>query len=142
MNSIKTIARKARKITEQFDEQHPFIGEPKGLGCYCAIGSWILFQLARKEGYAPEFIEGTYLPETFHKDELNHCWIELDGIAYDITATQFGFSRKVMIRRASNRKQFVAVNKYKNINGFTLKDWNEQSPGRYMTEIQEMLQEN
>ena len=140
MNSIKILARKARKITEQFAEQHPFIGEPEDLGCYCAIGSWILFQLARKEGYDPEFIEGTYL---FPKpsDELNHCWVELDGTAYDITATQFGFSRKVMIRRANNRKQFVAVNKYKNMDGSTLKDWHDQSPGRYMTEIQEMIQE-
>jgi hypothetical protein len=143
MDSIKVLARKARKFTEQFAKEHPDIGNPSDLNCYCAIGSWILFSLAEREGYSPKFVEGTYLFSNLRlMDELNHCWVEVDGIVCDITATQFGFSRKIMIRRRNNLKHFRAVNKYcaDNMASDFLKDWGDQNPELYRAELLELIQ--
>lgn len=147
MESIKVLARRARKITEKFATKHPTIGSAELLDCFCAIGSWVLFILAEKEGYSPIFIEGTYIfdGDTYDpKDpDLNHCWVQINKIDIDITATQFGYPNKISLRRANVRDKFIAANKYREINhlNFFLNEWKDQNPAKYEKELLALIQE-
>lgn len=141
MDSAKVIARRARKIVERFAKQHPEIGNPKNLSCYCAIGSWILFHLASQQGYEPKFIKGTFChPKKNYFCE--HCWIEIDYIAYDITATQFGFEQEVLTKNPIRLEGYVVENIYhkQDLSSDFLADWEEQSPIVYKTELLELMQ--
>ena len=151
MKSVKFIANKARKFTEWFAKDHPHIGHPTDLGCYCAIGSWILFALAKREGHDAVFVEGRYLQRgerppveaaSVPRRDLNHCWVEVGNTVYDITATQFKFKEKVLTYpKDSRNKQFYPVVRHTNIRslGKFLIDWHEQSPAAHQKELRDLI---
>lgn len=97
-------ATEARKLTETFANRHRNIGNPITLECYCAIGSYILWQVARKkyEIKSLSFCCGYFKENPRHYDfDLyeNHCWTKYrNRYAVDITATQFsGIKEEVFV---------------------------------------------
>lgn len=96
--NLEIIANAARYEMECFAKKHPFIGGPD-LDCCCAIASYFFTIIARRLGHKAIIVEGLAFDEwtvrNFRKDPIylkispNHCWVECDGLLYDITATQF-----------------------------------------------------
>ena len=93
---LRKLASAARKEMESFAKAHRNIGDPKDLGCYCAISSYFLRYFARLHGYNLKMVEGA----AFERRDIrftNHCWLEYNGKVIDITATQFGCRKKVNV---------------------------------------------
>ena len=98
-------ATEARKLTETFANRHRNIGNPITLECYCAIGSYILWQVARKKyeikslSFCCGFFKAS--PSYLESDDFfeNHCWTKYrNRYVVDITATQFsGIKEEVFI---------------------------------------------
>lgn len=92
---IYKIAIKAREETRQLLLEHPgsFDGYPTDLCCACSIASYILSAALKKKGIKSLFVVGQAYCIDYPCD--NHAWTELmDGTIVDITATQFGVSKK------------------------------------------------
>lgn len=124
------IAKKARRLTERFQKKNPEIGS-EDLECYCAIGSKILYELAKKEGYRVSFVEGNFSNNKYtawDRDIPNHCWVEYKKVILDITATQFGIQEKVYIVERENDKRYKVISTgRKAFSG--MKEWpQEQNP--------------
>lgn len=63
----------------------------------CAISSYVLWKVLKKSGIESNFIQGDF------EFEWNaHCWVEIENIIVDITATQFGYDRKVVFSDKSD----------------------------------------
>lgn len=83
---VKQIAAEIRRWIETNLPEHC---NPNLEGC-CSFGSYLLSKVLQKNGYDAYFVEGEY-------DDNFHCWVELDNVIIDITATQFGDLPKVYI---------------------------------------------
>ena len=102
----------------------------------CAIASYVGYVALRAMGYEPEFVSAWRID--FDSGHLSsHCWLELDGLRYDATATQYGTKDWVFVTDASIRHQYY--DRYdKRLYGsaalYEVMDpsvWGEQSPQRY-----------
>ena len=87
MDTILEIAQKVRFASEIFalspeSESLDFHGR-EDLGCMCATASFALYTELKKNGYDCTFVSGRF------KDWCDHCWVEIDEMIVDITATQF-----------------------------------------------------
>jgi hypothetical protein len=87
MDTILEIAKKVRIASEIFalsseSKSLDFHGR-EDLGCMCATASFALYTELKKNGYDCVFVSGRF------KDWCDHCWVEIDGMIVDITATQF-----------------------------------------------------
>jgi len=81
------VATKVRTLCERWNTKHKKFGSD--LACMCAIASSALTKAFHKAGYKKAtLIEGEF-------DWGGHCWVELDGEIWDITATQFGIDNEV-----------------------------------------------
>lgn len=95
---LRAIAVVARRQMERFARKYDDIGFPKDLGCYCAIASYFLVELAVIFGYEAEIAEGAAFDKSVKKrrlvaEDVNHCWVVVGKQIYDITATQFATNR-------------------------------------------------
>jgi len=82
------VARRARKIVEALRKKEVENGNkifPSRLNGMCARASTILFTLLSNEGFNPTICFGD-----------GHCFLEVENLVVDITATQFGYG-KVLI---------------------------------------------
>jgi hypothetical protein len=111
---------KVRSALEIYASRHHLLGADESLTCWCAIGSSVLKRILKeKHNLNPKFVRGACL-------NGNHCWIELEEYAIDITASQF-FNQKVKIFKTKkyNKDEYdpieVLENEYK-------LDWGDQAP--------------
>lgn len=88
--SPRKIAQKVRKKCEKYVKglENSIYGET--LSCLCAVASKALQNELVEAGYNTKLVYGNAFGDT-------HCWVELDGKIYDITATQFGVEEKVYV---------------------------------------------
>ena len=106
LQRIRQIASRVRKQCEKFADSpdNHFLDNLEGL---CAIASYILQKELHKKGIDTKLIQGNFLEEWDEPcpDPYNHCWIEWKDYIIDVTATQFGFKRKVYIHKNSRKQQ-------------------------------------
>ena len=90
MKNIRKILRKTR--------QWAINNRPKNitldLECQCAIASAKLYKQLKQAKYNPYLKVSNY-----------HCWIELDDLALDITATQFGLTPITIM----NKENYIKI---------------------------------
>jgi hypothetical protein len=114
------------KIEELLDTEM-FNGIYEDLCGACAICSVALCKSLKKFGYKPDLVNGMY------EGYACHCWVELDGKIYDITATQFGLKDKVFITDVDDfnylEKEYI-----NNVEEFFKKWVGEQKPYKYRIE--------
>lgn len=91
------IATQTRKWAEKHD--YAFNTDLKGM---CAIASVELFKRLKNENFNPQ------LKVAIHGIG-SHVFVVIDNFIIDITATQFGHSKKVVIK---NKKEFTIINWY------------------------------
>ncbi len=96
MEDIRLIAKKARKALEIFAESHDSVYEDyhkaDDLYSMCAVGSVFLTKLLEKNGHDVQVFELSFRCG-------NHCFIRVNELAIDLTATQFkNVKRKVVIK--------------------------------------------
>jgi aspartokinase-like uncharacterized kinase len=92
------LARKVRKSLEIFAKDNNYPEDLKGL---CAIASIVLAKKMIENGYSARLIYGDY---TKRGDLSGHCWVVSSKKIYDLTATQFGFSKILVI---SNKDEIL-----------------------------------
>jgi hypothetical protein len=95
---VKQIATEVRRWIEQ---NLPSDCDDNLCGA-CSFGSYLLTKVLQKNGYDAYFVEGDY------KNSC-HCWVELDDVIIDITATQFGNYPKIYI---TNNDDNYYINTY------------------------------
>jgi len=102
--TIRLVAKRVRKACEVFINSHECkrydFYEQKDLACMCAVASDTLQKELKKHRIYAKFIEGKWFGD---EDEWGyaHCWLEWKGYIIDITATQFGVGRKVIVTKSS-----------------------------------------
>jgi hypothetical protein len=143
-SSLLEVSYQARKLTEKFASLHPDIGLQTTLRCYCAVGSRILFLLAKKKkkDNFPQvrFIQGSFAADGKHSTnplKCNHCWNLYQDIIVDITATQFTCidSEDVVHLEHIASPRYHA--RFKNMK---FNNWQrEQSPSTWDNEIKELV---
>lgn len=104
---LRQIATKIRKKCELYVETTPMEKLPsfsskKDLTAMCAIASALIFKELKKHKIKAKFIEGyfkkcEYPVEEPTKEDINHCWVEVDKKIIDVTLTQFGEYPKVIV---------------------------------------------
>lgn len=131
-SNTPVIARRARAATERFARRWPDIGYPDDLGCYCAIGSYILAQALVGSGIPARLVVGFWNSDQskLADDQGDcHCWVEAGGNSIDITATQFwGIEKTVLMYRVGGwkyRRRYLAVNREAQR---LLQPWGDQNP--------------
>jgi hypothetical protein len=93
---VYDLARQARNIVVEFAKLSQSPGNPKTLEGYCAIGSHVLWKLAKRKRLANlHFVQGVCVG-AYDPDSLpNHSWCvyetQDDEIIIDVTGTQFNF---------------------------------------------------
>lgn len=98
---ISEIAKKARIALENFREAGPQTW-PLDMEGLCAHGALKVFYMLKKKGYSPKLVVWN---EAGDSAELGgHCYVECDGFIVDITATQFGLSKTILITNIKDRK--------------------------------------
>lgn len=94
---VLSIAKRCRSWAERFCEQHPQ-GKSKGdLTGACAIASGKLWESLREEGFDPIIAEHQGRKST-------HFFILVSEHALDITATQFGWGKVVLLPQEEARR--------------------------------------
>ena len=91
MNALKRkqvvkLARIARKTAEKIAKEENL---PNKLNGMCARASAILFRLLKSKGFTPSICFGHC-----------HCFIEIEDLVVDVTASQFGYGRIMIVSRA------------------------------------------
>lgn len=95
MIGVKKIAKRVRKKVEGFSKTTDFYFPD--LECWCAISSELLYRELAKHGIPSTFVVGSY-------KGYGHAWIEVNGCIVDITATQFGVTKRVYVVKNTNKK--------------------------------------
>lgn len=116
-DKIYIAAEATRTELERFAAKNKHIGNPTTLMCFCAIGSYTLWNVYKKLGIKnTSFIAGEYVD---HGDDYSHhCWNEIDGQIVDITATQFKhIYYRVFIPEPTYAKNVYIKDKYYFVNG-------------------------
>ena len=92
---MKTIIQVAEKVRDSIAKE---LGDsfPSGLGGDCAVSSYTLHKKLNRLGFKSKFVQG-------HYRMMEHCWVEIDNLIIDITATQFGIKEKVYITRTNDK---------------------------------------
>ena len=107
---IKSIAQKCRTICEQFahslDSVDYDFHRAEDLHCMCAVASFFINKVATKEGLNLNC-------RKVESSSMGHVFNEYNGIAIDITATQFGSEKPVHIQRLDEYEQFIDLGKSK-----------------------------
>jgi len=108
VNKLRAIAYEVRKQCEKFarssrSSQYDFHGNDD-LECMCAVASYTLCTELEKHGISCQMVCGEFCePDYCNFDEnslqANHCWVECGDLVVDVTATQFGSYRRVVITR-------------------------------------------
>lgn len=88
----KQIAVEIRKWVEKNLPEHC---DSNLEGC-CSFGSYLLSKVLQKNGFEAYFVEGEY-------DDEYHCWVELNDVIIDITATQFGDFPQVYVTDSDDK---------------------------------------
>ena len=113
----------------------------------CAISSYILWLVLRAEGHAAVLV-----CVVDHKGTgEGHCWVEVDGLVVDITATQFD-GKKVCIfpigtpsphHRGRHLYELTGENRFENDEAIReVSDWDVQSPFSWDSLIESVISEN
>jgi hypothetical protein len=92
---VLEIARAARKWTEEFAIKNPHIGDPVDLSSYCAIAAGKLCSMLQEAGVDAKIANND-----------SHAFVLVDDYIVDITATQFGAPKKVMLVTAKMGTRF------------------------------------
>jgi len=118
---VRQIAKRVRNWGERL-QQAVGMNEPSAqfwfedLGMMCGVCTYKLFKELTAAGYSPVFANSDC-----------HAFILLDGYIVDVTATQFGVTRKVMIRKHKKKEAFewTVVEAYHNQEHVDLRtrDW-------------------
>lgn len=70
----------------------------------CAVASFFVHKKAIALGL------NSILNHGYYKEDF-HCWVSIDNIIIDITATQFGIKRKIFITKSTN-KNYKSIRKF------------------------------
>jgi len=94
---IKTISRKVRAAVEEWAHECSAkididLDNMRGA---CAVGSAMLHEIFWKHGIESTLHRGTYTVPN-GKRWSPHCWVEVDDVLIDITATQFDLKKKII----------------------------------------------
>lgn len=122
--------------------------DPENLQGGCAIASYVLYKALIKLGCKPKFVMAD-------SGFGSHCWIELEDMVIDLTATQFntkytkslGLSdcqKVLIIKKNSYLNKIPQLKDYKDIcyNKKAIestKDWEQQSPLVYTKELKKFI---
>lgn len=114
---IYVAAEATRTELEKFAAKNKHIGNPTTLMCFCAIGSYTLWNVYKKLDIKnTKFVAGEYVD---HGNDYNHhCWNEVDDQIIDITATQFKhIYYRVFIPEPNYAKNIYLKDKFHYVNG-------------------------
>lgn len=84
-------------------------GFPTNLKNACALGSYALMRVLEHHRAPAVFMFGewdTGLFDRYSPVLCQHCWVELHGWIYDLTATQFGVADEVLVVRRSDPRYY------------------------------------
>ena len=90
------LAQQVRRKVEQCAMLHDF---PEDLGGLCAEASFALLRVFKANGYKAQ-VACLVADQLDEPPSIGHCWVVSDGIAFDITATQFGRRSKVYLPKS------------------------------------------
>lgn len=140
IDHIKQIAVVARQHTKRVTYDTAYFNQ-QTLSYACAIASKILYFLLKKEGYKPVLVQGSYDFDGIVRDEINHCWIEVDHYIVDITEQQFNPKAKEIsiyhIKSLNAYQLYTPGKKNKKLKGWP----KEQCPKTYMKKIKKLIKE-
>lgn len=112
---IKMLAKEIRKKAEKYAEDNGFEENLEGL---CAITSFAFSEELEKNNILHDIVLGWNRYSA-------HCWIEIDRIVWDLTASQF---KKPKIYNGEDIKENFPTRKYAPCRYYDFKDWENQRP--------------
>jgi len=119
---LTELGRALRKEMKPFIKKHEsdFYGN---FGGACGVMSYAMYQVLKRLGLKPVLALAGPQTQTFQ-----HCWVEVDGLIVDLTATQFGYDKTVQVTsRPSEWHKPLKYRGHRVIN--ELKTWHDgQSP--------------
>ena len=104
----------------------------------CGVASWTLKNALSHLKISSDFVMGTFNQYGNHNpdEDENHCWIVIDDMIVDITATQFGIHFPVFVTSVDDSKY---CQRYKNIHAYRrLATWEGQSHSWYRPTLEEI----
>lgn len=108
--------------------------DPIDLTGGCAIASYVLWRVLQEKGVEAQLVRGSY-------SKGAHCWVQLQGVCVDATATQFGVPDLVWVTAQGTDPHYHTSY----INEEALDDfaysWRTQSPLHFLSELEAMARE-
>ena len=123
LDKIKETARIVRSQCESYAASTGHDEYGKDLSCMCGIASYALREAIKRIGIRIKLIYG------FYGNSSGHCWLNIEDKIIDITATQFGVSRKVFVTSISNAK-YDRLKEMKSMSEIKIDGWGDHSPTR------------
>ena len=113
------ICRRVRKGAEGYAKA---AGYTSDLMCVCAIASHALAKAFRLHGYEATLVVGEY-------NDSTHCWVESSDKIWDVTATQFGRPKVVIVSKKRARAyKMLPDDKQPSGRQWGRTSWGSQSP--------------
>lgn len=135
--SIATFVR--QQVEEWFKTEHHEHINTDTLGGACAVASFALVCALKSCGHEQAQFFCSY------NDTRGHCWVEINGVVVDITATQFGsYFQKVHIFPKKQKHMWPFYNFPVTVKGLQAFDdfgqWIPcQNPDMYLSHVTKML---
>jgi hypothetical protein len=136
----KAVRRIAARVRRRVLKQVPLVyeGEPYeschgGVGLHrlsglCAIASYELVVELHRAGYMNAALVKGYF---YGKRNGNHCWVWLDDLIIDVTATQFDVPSPVLIARVDDPRYSPEHIGFRAYGVTSPSNWGYQSPERF-----------
>lgn len=89
---LKRLGRLLRVELQSFVKEHTSSDFYGNFGGACGFMSYAMYLLLRRLGIKSKLVVagGDFIG-------CSHCWVEVDGLIVDLTATQFGYKRPVQV---------------------------------------------
>ena len=139
-HDLKKICHKVREALLEYDKKTEKIGP--SLGGYCAIASFVLCRCFAKIGLRPK------LMELINDDRCSHCWVELNGKRFDVTATQFGNYPKILVGTKRSKHVKMHIKKFPEADSVSYKrysyweDWHMGPTPEIIKDIFKIMRKN
>jgi hypothetical protein len=131
----KEIGLKVRRLVEKWTADNTEVTSDDLCGA-CAIASFALWRVLRSLGIKAKIV--CVIVAAFGE---SHCWVEVGGLAYDLTATQFDSNAaKVEVRSVAYMARKFRGKRYEGKEAEEyISSWGSQSPVRYRSKISSMV---
>jgi len=145
IKTAKAVRKEVQRWAYKLEDDYAIT--PDTLRGACGIASFLLHEALEAQGISSIFVMGRFwsrgysnTPWADSADPLytNHCWLVVDGMIVDITATQFDEEEPVYLTEADDDRYRPVYQNQEGVD-ILMSKWDDQSPKKYPNSMPRIL---